>query len=122
MITFEQLMVARYQAEITKIKTTAFSDQDVINLILQRSEIIKDQTRSGKAVKDWTQGDATQLRSNAEKLGDELINARLASFGWNIWKYLSLSRRFPPLKLLILAADMRCLIIFYMRISKVIFS
>lgn len=81
MIIFEQLMVARYQAEITKIKTTAFSDQDVINLILQRSEIIKDQTRSGKAVKDWTQGDATQLRSIAEKLGDELIY-RAAGIIW----------------------------------------
>ena len=81
MITFEQLMVARYQAEITKIKRTAFSDQDVINLILQRSEIIKDQTRSGKAVKDWTQGDATQLRSIAEKLGDDLIY-RAAGIIW----------------------------------------
>lgn len=74
MITFEQLMETTARPEVSELKTGAFSEQDVVNLILQRSEIIRDQHRPGRAVRAWTNGDSGPLNAIVDKLGDELIH------------------------------------------------
>ncbi len=73
MISFEQLMEATVRPEVSELKTGAFSEKDVVNLILQRSEIIRDQRLPGQAVQAWTNGDSGPLSAIVDKLGDELI-------------------------------------------------
>jgi len=74
MINFEQLMEATERPEVSELKTGAFSEKDIANLILQRSEIIRDQHRPGSAVKAWMNGDSSPLNAIVDKLGTELIH------------------------------------------------
>ena len=74
MIRFEQLMEATKRPEVSGLKTGAFSEQDIANLILQRSEIIQDQNHPGRVIKAWTKGDSRPLNAIVDKLGTELIH------------------------------------------------
>ena len=73
MISREQMLEATKDPLIIGLKTTAFSAKDVVNLILQRSEIIGDQPRPGRVVKAWETGDMAPALQLVEKMGDELI-------------------------------------------------
>ena len=80
MITFDQAMNALDRPEITDLKTTALSQNDVINLILQRSEIIRDQNNYNRYIKRWTQGNDAPLNELIDQMGADLLIRRAAAF------------------------------------------
>lgn len=81
MITFEQALEATHAPVIQQINVGAFREIDMINLILQRSEIIRDLPRSGRIVKAWTEGDERPIRDVVDKFGEELVR-RAAAIIW----------------------------------------
>lgn len=78
MITFEQMLEAVDDPAIRDLKTGAFAEADVVNLILQRSEIIRDQHRPGKVVGAWVEGDLAPALALVQSMGDELIRRAAA--------------------------------------------
>jgi hypothetical protein len=81
MITFEQMLEAVDHAPIQGLDTVAFTPGDVVNIIMQRSEIINDQRRPGKTVEAWTQGDVGPAMALVDRMGDTLIR-RAAAIIW----------------------------------------
>lgn len=61
MITLEQAMAVEETAPITSVDISMFRDQDVENLILQRSEVLRDQPRAGRIIRAWSNGDRTAM-------------------------------------------------------------
>lgn len=80
MITFEQAIQALDRPEISDLKTTALSQSDVVNLILQRSEIIRDQNNYNRYIKRWTQGNDAPLNELIDQMGADLLIRRAAAF------------------------------------------
>ncbi|MFP7569864.1 class I SAM-dependent methyltransferase [Marivita sp. S2033] len=81
LITFEQTLDACDLDIIKSLDVTCFSTEDVVNLILQRSEIIRDQPRPGKVTKAWAEGDSGPALALVDKMRDDLIR-RAASVIW----------------------------------------
>ncbi|MGC1506272.1 MAG: class I SAM-dependent methyltransferase [Sulfitobacter sp.] len=80
MITFEQAMGAIDDDAITSLNFTALGESDMVNLILQRSEIIRDQPRFNRYIKLWTQGDDAPMKELIDRLGIETLTRRAAAF------------------------------------------
>ncbi len=81
MITFEQMLEAVAEPVCATLDVSAFSEVDVVNLILQRSEIIRDQRRPGRVVAAWTEGDSAPALALVAQMGDTLIR-RAAAIIW----------------------------------------
>lgn len=81
MITFEQTLEACATDLIKSLNVSSFATDDVLNLILQRSEIIRDQPRPGKVVQAWAAGNPAPALDLVDKMGDELIR-RAAAVIW----------------------------------------
>ncbi|MEZ5912841.1 MAG: class I SAM-dependent methyltransferase [Paracoccaceae bacterium] len=81
MISFEDLAVAAEAPEITALDIAAFGADDIVNLILQRSEIIADQPRPGKIVGAWSEGDDGPARDLVDRMG-EVLARRAAAVIW----------------------------------------
>jgi len=83
MTSFEQLVGAADTTAIKELDYSSFSEHDVLNLILQRSEIIRDHDVKKKSpvVSAWLQGDAAPGYALIEKMGDELMR-RAAAIIW----------------------------------------
>ena len=80
MITFEEAMEAKGAPEISGLRAANLRAQDMVNLVLQRSEIIRDQNNHNRFIKAWTRGNDTPLLRLVEEIGaDELIQ-RAAAF------------------------------------------
>lgn len=71
-------MAEKESAHIQELDLSAFSIEDISKLILQRSEIIRDQRRPGQIVKAWTEGDMGPLSSVVDTLGEELVHRAAA--------------------------------------------
>jgi uncharacterized protein YjaZ len=69
MITFDQAMAAMDAPQITEIETESLDDSDVLNLILQRSEIIRDQEKYNRYIKAWTRGDDAPILDLINRMG-----------------------------------------------------
>lgn len=80
MITFENAMRAMDQPAICDLSTKSLSRTDVVNLILQRSEIIRDQHKFNKYIKAWTAGDDAPLLDLIQRLGTDILVRRAAAF------------------------------------------
>jgi SAM-dependent methyltransferase len=65
---------------IRALDTSALSKQDVLNLILQRSEIIEDQPKPGAYIKAWTRGEAGPLLQLIDEIGPDELIQRAAAF------------------------------------------
>lgn len=105
MITFNQAIAAMDLDEIASLDTSAFSKQDILNLILQRSEIIRDQDNHNRYIKAWTQGNSAPIMELIEKLGADLIAKRAGAVIF--LEYLEMKPIFekdPPKKV----ADIGC--------------
>ncbi|SMH48536.1 hypothetical protein [Maritimibacter sp. HL-12] len=64
---------------IGSLDTTAFSRNDVLNLILQRSEIIGDQPNPGRYIKAWTTGQDQPLLDLIDTIGADNLVRRAAA-------------------------------------------
>jgi len=67
-------------ARIRDLDTSALSKQDVLNLILQRSEIIQDQPAPNSYIKAWTRGEAGPLLQLIDEIGQDELIRRAAAF------------------------------------------
>ena len=105
MITLEQALAATQDNRIAKLDTRAFGLGDILNLILQRSEIIRDQPRPNYYIKRWTEGDSAPIMNLIGELGADTLVRRAAAFIY--LEYLELKPIFdkvPPRKI----ADIGC--------------
>lgn len=80
MITFDQAMAAMDAPQITDINTDALDDSDVLNLILQRSEIIRDQENYNRYIRAWTRGNDTPILELIGRMGRDTLIRRAAAF------------------------------------------
>ena len=80
MITFDQAMVALEDDAITSLNISALNESDMVNLILQRSEIIRDQPRFNRYIKAWTKGDDAPMQDLINRMGIETLTRRAAAY------------------------------------------
>lgn len=80
MITFDQAMTALDDDAITSLDISALDESDMVNLILQRSEIIRDQPRFNRYIKAWTQGDDAPMKDLIDRMGIETLTRRAAAY------------------------------------------
>lgn len=80
LITLEQALAATRSDAIASLDTSAFRDGDVVNLILQRSEIIRDQPRPNRYIKSWIAGETTPILDLVDSLGRDMLVRRAGAF------------------------------------------
>lgn len=83
----DELIAATSHRKIKSLVTSGFASEDIVNLILQRSEIIGDQPRAGRAINAWAQGNEQPLLDIVSRLGDTLVRRAAASI---LLEYLQL--------------------------------
>ena len=59
-------------AEVAGLSFAAFGPDDLLNLILQRSEVLWDLPRSGRVIRAWNAGDNAPIIAEVARLGDEI--------------------------------------------------
>ncbi|WP_166418599.1 class I SAM-dependent methyltransferase, partial [Cochlodiniinecator piscidefendens] len=79
MITLEDAMKVYHSDIITGLDTSMFSDADILNILLQRSEVLNDQPKPGKIIRAWTNGDTGPIDDIIARMGHDLIK-RAAAF------------------------------------------
>lgn len=80
MITFDEAMRACDSDAIGEIKSDALDAGDMVNLILQRSEIIRDQPKPNRYIRAWTRGDDAPIRELIDRIGIAELTRRAAAF------------------------------------------
>jgi len=65
---------------IAALDTSAFSEADAVNLILQRSDIIGDREGANGHIKAWEEGDDGPLRADVAAIGTDRLVRRAAAF------------------------------------------
>ena len=60
------------KAEIRALNVEAFSTDDLLNLILQRSEVMYDRPRSGQVIRAWNAGDLGPIKAVIADMGPEI--------------------------------------------------
>lgn len=80
MISFEQAMAAMSDERIASLKVEMLDAEDILNLILQRSEIIRDQNRPNWHIKQWTEGEDGPLLDLIARVGPSELARRAAAF------------------------------------------
>ncbi|MCC6008532.1 MAG: class I SAM-dependent methyltransferase, partial [Rhodobacteraceae bacterium] len=60
------------------LDVSMFSRGDLLNLILQRSEVLDDIPRPGRLIKAWTEGNPAPLEEQVERLGPEIARRAFA--------------------------------------------
>ena len=78
MITNQQMMEAVSLPLVAELSFDAFAPQDLVNLIMQRSEIIHDQPRSGRIIRAWSSGNAAPALALVHERGVELARRAAA--------------------------------------------
>lgn len=56
----------------SELQFAAFGQSDLVNLILQRSEVLGDLPRMGQVIRAWNEGDSAPILAQAERLGAEI--------------------------------------------------
>jgi SAM-dependent methyltransferase len=79
MIQLEDALKTMENDRIGSLDTTSFSRNDVLNLILQRSEIIGDQPNHHRYIKAWTAGQNQPLLDLIDTVGEEHLIRRAAA-------------------------------------------
>ncbi|QYK43073.1 MAG: class I SAM-dependent methyltransferase [Paracoccaceae bacterium] len=57
---------------VRNLALSALADDDLVNLILQRSEVMFDRPRSGQVIRAWEAGDDAPMRAEVARLGAEI--------------------------------------------------
>lgn len=57
---------------IRKLDVSMFSEGDLVNLILQRSEVLFDMRKPGQVIRAWNDGDEGPIRACVDKLGEAI--------------------------------------------------
>ncbi|MEO0766910.1 MAG: class I SAM-dependent methyltransferase, partial [Pseudomonadota bacterium] len=80
MITFDEAMQATELERVTGVRVDALETDDVVNLILQRSEIIRDQPKYNRYIRAWMNGNAAPVVDLIDRIGAEVLVRRAAAF------------------------------------------
>ncbi|MBW6506260.1 MAG: class I SAM-dependent methyltransferase [Rhodobacteraceae bacterium] len=59
-------------AAVAGLSFAAFGHDDLMNLILQRSEVMWDVPRSGRVIRAWNEGDLAPISAEVARLGSEI--------------------------------------------------
>ncbi|SIO31623.1 hypothetical protein SAMN05444722_1393 [Rhodovulum sp. ES.010] len=59
-------------SEIRALDLSVFGRDDLLNMLLQRSEVLYDVPRYGKVIKAWSAGDAGPIEAQIDRLGPEI--------------------------------------------------
>ncbi|MEM6324206.1 MAG: hypothetical protein AAF748_11000 [Pseudomonadota bacterium] len=97
----------RFEAGVQTAQSTAlraldwqmFSREDIVNLALQRPEVMQDIRGHAEAVRAWTRGDEAPMRYIAGQHGDELIARALGFVFMEYHTLRPLLRRIAPRKI-----------------------
>lgn len=65
--------------EVAALDLSAFSEQDILNTVLQRSEVLFDVPRQGRLIRAWSDGDAAPLRRVVEDKGEILLRRAIGA-------------------------------------------
>ncbi|WP_158243082.1 class I SAM-dependent methyltransferase [Acidimangrovimonas sediminis] len=57
---------------IRALDVSMFDRQDLLNMLLQRSEVLYDVPRYGQVIKAWGQGDPAPIEAEIDRLGEEI--------------------------------------------------
>lgn len=79
MITLDDAFAVMDDDAIASLDLSVFSDDDLLNILLQRSEVLGDQRRPGRIIRAWTDGDEGPIRDTIARMG-EVIARRTAAF------------------------------------------
>ncbi len=79
MITLDDANRSMETDRIASLDTSAFTSNDVLNLILQRSEIIEDQPNHHTYIKAWTNGQNQPLLDLIDQLDGDMLTRRAAA-------------------------------------------
>jgi hypothetical protein len=63
---------------VAGLDISCLDQQDLVNIILQRSEVMYDRPRSGQVIRAWGNGDLAPMQAEVDRLGDTI--ARRAVF------------------------------------------
>lgn len=80
MFTLDEALRTKSHPDVAAISAAHLSARDIMNLVLQRSEIIRDQDRPNRFIKAWTNGDDAPLVELVENIGAEELLHRAAAF------------------------------------------
>ena len=63
---------------ITGLDVTAFQHGDLVNLILQRSEVLWDFNKPGAIIRSWNNGDMAPINAAVDRLGEDIARRAAA--------------------------------------------
>ena len=89
MITFEEAMEARKLPEVAGLSAASLTAQDMVNLVLQRSEIIRDQKKPNRYITQWAAGNEAPIFELVEEMGHDELLRRAAAFIFLEYRELS---------------------------------
>lgn len=89
---------------VADMDVSMFSTGDVVNMILQRAQIIFDVRKGGQLIRAWTEGDEKPLLDVAEARPDLLMRRTLAAIHMEYQEMLPLLKKFGPSRI----ADIGC--------------
>ena len=78
LLSQDQIPEAARSPEITAIDVSPLGRGDLLNLILQRSEVIADQPAPGATIRAWTEGNSGPLLQVVDRLGGDIARRALA--------------------------------------------
>jgi len=64
--------------EVAALSFAAFGQDDLANLVLQRSEVLWDVPRAGRVIRAWNAGDAAPITAEVARLGDDIARRAAA--------------------------------------------
>ena len=105
MMALEQAMKVMDRPVIADLKTDCMTTGDIVDLILQRSEIIRDQPRYNRYIKAWIKQDEAPIHDLIAQIGADELVRRAAAFIYLEYQALRpLFQAKPPRKI----ADIGC--------------
>lgn len=64
--------------EIAELDVSAFSRRDLLNIVLQRSQVLWDVPRAGRVIRAWVNGNSAPIESQVDRLGPEIARRAAA--------------------------------------------
>lgn len=75
---FDDAVSAVSQPAIAALDISMFTHDDIVNLILQRSEVLQDVERPGRIIREWSAGQTARLDEQITTRGDVLVRRAVA--------------------------------------------
>ncbi|TCP62973.1 hypothetical protein EV663_101236 [Rhodovulum bhavnagarense] len=75
------------EPEITGLDVSVLEQGDLLNIVLQRSEVLFDVPRAGQVIRAWREGDEGPIRAQVDRLGGDIAR-RAAAVIWREFQAL----------------------------------